>query len=242
MRIVAIVACPRTGSTVLSEVLGQHPLIKSYGEVFHHDRDTRKWFHGKTPGEQYEGHASEYIHRLAAHAQDEGKKVLVFKLMDYQAGEAWNYLETNWWNVTLLHTERNPIDCLVSSVVATRTSIWHGRNEDELSTSRAVDKLELDWKELEIAFYRARALRNLTKCREWCVVPVIYEVMSRVGVEHTANAIATRILKLEPFEFHATQQKLANKPQQDRVTNMEELKARYKGTLFENWFHSCRSL
>lgn len=236
--IVSVIASrPRTGSTVLAETLGQHPLIKSFGEVFHHEKETRKWFHtsGGGEGEPYSGKPDEYILRLAKQAEKEGKKALVFKLMDYQSEQAWDWLKTR--GIKVLHLRRNPIDCVISNNIAEKTGVWHARNDEDQKKGRIEEQIELDWRILESYFFRDLALTYFLKAEFKTVRTVSYEDMLAPDVAGAANKIVQRYYGLPAHEFKASQAKIGNTARQQKVSNWDALKNRYAKTQFEKWFN-----
>ena len=72
VRFAAVVATPRTGSTLLCEALAQHPAVLGFGEIFLHEEEERRAYHeaGCGDAEYYNGGApGEYLARLAAVAR-----------------------------------------------------------------------------------------------------------------------------------------------------------------------------
>jgi len=144
-----ILTAPRSGSTVLTRTLDQHPEIFCAGELFHPGDEiyhaewhfpfwgtkkkkgiSRKFFSITNYVNGYL-FAVNHIKRFYA-AREQNKKIRGFKLMIAHVKDfptVWNYMRQNNFKVIIL-TRRNTFREALSSFRARQTGVFHGAGID----------------------------------------------------------------------------------------------------------------
>ena len=221
-----IVADLRTGSTLLSTSLNNHPQIRSYGELFHPETfpdnqlDARDRF--SLTGREVVREA------LAANgAAASGFRAMIFLPMHSQPQwtDSWDALcERDELRVIYL-VRRDELAQYASILVAEQTRIWHPSPEDPVLHPENRPKITIDpqafrdWSRERAALFdqRREQLRGKPS------LDLGYETL----VSEWPAMIRTiqQFLGVDPLVLQPAKQKQEKRPLSEVVTNYEELRA-----------------
>lgn len=235
-----ILACGRTGSTLVQHTLNEHPEIEMHGELF---------YVLETPREQvlqiqaYQDgtDAALYLKDIVFGERDRQKqKAVGFKMIyfharkDNEARKAWNYFLVHK-DIHVIHLIRqNLLECIISDEVAKRNNQW---------------LLQKGCRPIEVAFFRIEPescrvfFENVFAWQEWVtrsfkdhpVMTVEYETDICLAFQETMNRIH-EFLSVTPCYAPMVLQKQAQKKTTDQVCNYDELKEYFQYTLFSEFF------
>lgn len=235
---IAVVSIPRTGSTLICEMLAQHPQILGFGEIFMHTEQGRRDYHKKGtfgdtrfyPG----GHKlQEYLDYLDAIARLEDKTKLSFKLMDYQEEKLWQLIAADS-SILVIHARRkNILESLASAMAAEKSGAWHGHTQEDIDRAARVT--------VSVPFEELRALDNRRAAMEEILDGIMNPrmIVDYNDLSRNPQACADRMFYFSGLRARVvsvTQKKLNNRPLSDRVENYRELRDEAEGTSLEKYF------
>lgn len=236
---VVLVSTPRTGSTLICEMLAQHPAILGFGEIFLHNEDGRRWYHKVgTSGDRryYPGpdKFEEYLAYLEAIARLEDKSHLLFKLMDYQEEKAWQMIESDQ-TIPVIHARRfNALEAVASVLASEKSGAWHGHTAEDIKKVEGVS-VQVTLEQIEEWHARNQALEDRFHRLRNPKIAIAYTVLRRDPAWVAEHAF--RFLELPPFPVKITQKKLNTRKLSDRISNYHDLKAAACKTPLDCFFY-----
>lgn len=237
MQKLIVVSMPRTGSTLLCEMLAQHPKVLGFGEIFIHEEGAREHYHKLTAkdGHFYRGpkkfHA--YMRYLEALAELEGREWLTFKLMDYQEELAWQMIEEDESIKLVYACRHNVLESLASTLRSEKTGIWHARDEQEVEKNKGL--VEVPESDLIIWHNRRVSLETRLNLLPNPRLKITYQELSL-----TPEGQARRMfdfMQLDHHDVKVTQRKLNVTPLSERVLNFEPLARKFEGNSISRYFN-----
>jgi LPS sulfotransferase NodH len=229
MKHFTIIGWPRSGTTLLSDALTQHPDVICCNELFHRDAATRKaedrigrpWNGSEDTAEFVES----FVWPLPFEATG-------FKLLYDQARNTnvWDYLESRC-DVVILHVVRdNTLACYASGKKAQTTGKWHSQIPlDQTPVTITPDEA---WYQFRLHDRLYRDVEH--RFRRHRVHRVYYEDLCD-DFAATLEAMYAA-LGVGPFDARPRLAKLATTPLRDRVANWNDLRAEFDGTVYERFF------
>ena len=227
---------PRSGSTLLIKAIRAHPAVRMYGELFQEELETRLAGIGAphdvyASGEDGSRFLSETIFR---DRDDPELSAVGFKLFYGQGREpgartAWDYLLSRR-DIRVVHLTRDdPLAAYVSLEEAEATGRWHLELDESAPPGPPV---RLD-PEACLAF-----LDELHSNRSWArhafrmhpVLELSYERHLDRGFAAGLHDVQA-FLGLPPMDLPALLQKQSDRPLEQRVTNLPEIRAALRNTV-----------
>lgn len=244
----------RSGSSLITEALAEHPEVRIAGEVFHAEEEGRRLafqaLNGTGPGGEREAQyyrdgvdAWQFLEEAVFYAPPgSGVRAAGFKMFYRHARRnpaekrAWNYLLANN-DVHVIHLIReNTLESYISLRVAFLTGEWE-RPKGANTQRKEQPRLRLEPKECEVYFNQEIAWRKWARESfgshpffeikyEKDVCARFVEVMNEI---HDFIAVPRR-------RARQLLEKQAQRPPRETVTNYEELKEYFRYTLYEDFF------
>jgi LPS sulfotransferase NodH len=228
----------RSGSTVLTRALQQHPAVRMHGELLTNSEDeaTRRRVHSVdgrwlTDG----GDGAALLEHVFA---PRGEAAVGFKLMHYHAASgpaatAWDLLRRDG-ALGVVHLRRDDLlACLVSDEVAQRRKVWHVDADRPLP-----DELP----PFPVSPERCRALFErvdhwIARTRDWFGDHPLLELEYARDLAADLSGAAARVfafLGVAPIAVDERLRKIARLGPREQLSNFAELEAAFAGT---RWAH-----
>jgi LPS sulfotransferase NodH len=244
----------RSGSSLITEALAEHPDVRVAGEVFHTDEKGRRLafqaLNDAGPGDKREAQyyrdgadAWQFLEQVVFHAPPQGGLLAAgFKMFYLHARRnpaekrAWSYLLAND-GVRVIHLIReNMLESYISLRVAFLTGEWE-RVKGMNTQRKEQPRLRLEPKECEVYFNQELAWRK------WAVESFSSHSLLEVKYERDVCARFVGVMD-EIHDFIALPrrrarkllEKQAQRAPREAVINYEELKEYFRYTLYEDFF------
>ena len=232
-----ILTAPRSGSTVLTRTLDQHPEIFCAGELFHPGDDIyhpewhfRFWGTKKKKGMSRKFFAiSNYINgylfavkhvkRFYA-AREQSKKIRGFKLMIAHVKDfptVWNYMRQNNFKVIIL-TRRNTFKEALSSFRARQTGVFHSERHIEIMEQKVYVNPPLLKKRVDELEAINRSILDLANGMDKLIIE--YEDLE--DWQNTLNKVFS-FLQVDRIDMQPALAKTSSSDWRDGVENFKEV-------------------
>jgi LPS sulfotransferase NodH len=227
-----ILTTPRTGSTLLYNVLDGHPMVRCYGEILHNeeymrDRECKKY--DKQMGELYDTDKTLYLKTFHCHPD---YPTVGFKVMySHLASEVVEYLQNT--PISIIHLTRNLFEAYVSRKRSLKYKIWH----IPVASNKALPDEQLTISPQECEKYFNDTTELMEKYKSLLgkdTFSLDYSQLSTKFVQ-TIKAIYN-FLHLPDHYPIATSKKSENKTMKQRVKNYDEIKDYFKDTCYTKLF------
>jgi LPS sulfotransferase NodH len=256
---------PRSGSTLVTLALQQHPDVRMFGEVFHVEFLNRliayRWGVTGRPSllrsrERTEAWVCTEHHDGAQFLDDlvygdpspDRPDAIGFKLFYDHArhgrtASAWDYLREQR-DVRVVHLVRaNLLECLVSTRTAELTNVWEV-DEDE-GTPGQPPPLRLTATECTEYFERLTTLRDRADGDLGLSHRQVLEIEYERDVHHDFDSTMRRVqhfLGVPAATLPMRLRKLSTRPVHERVANFAELADHFRDTRFRAFFEPSEVL
>ena len=235
-----VVGMPRTGSTLLTTALEQHPDVLMLSELFHwvtSERTGRHAFVWKGRRTAYDGKEDALAFLRRTVWSDHGKAAAGFKLFAEHlecpgTERLFERIRDEVQGLRVVHVVRNPLDCWASRAAATATREWEAtapseRNNLRLRANpRLVRRFLRDYERANTAMAQLFAGAGYLR--------VEYDDLATRFDETVAGVVA--FLGLRPCELRPARRKQRGVSTADQVENYAELRAAFAGTRFAALF------
>jgi LPS sulfotransferase NodH len=249
MRPFMVVGMPRTGSTLLTTGIAQHPEAKCYGELFHPSDYERahahalqvngEWIHFDPNRED----AIEFLQNNVFCERNAATKAVGFKLLgDYVYGPGSEKLllrmRKELPGLQVVHiTRTNYLDVLVSREIARATSQWvifTGSSEER----KTVERFSIDEAMARQFFCQ---MRQMDRFHEQFFGGDHYYKVSYEDLEHQYQATMNgtyRFLGLSPHTLTPRTVKQRTRPAEETVSNLRQLARTFANTAYGGYFRN----
>ena len=228
-----IVTAGRSGSTLLTECLAQHPQVVSYDEVFHESWVLDRWRRSIR-----QRHPAVYLDRFVYRWFPPSICAVGFVLHYYHCWtgsrrSAWHYLAQS--DAQILHLRRNPLHTLVDSRVARQIQIWNARSREEAQATREA-RVHIDHEEC-LAYFRSTD-------EHWAAVERMFGAHRRMDLwyEDLAENLDAQIGQVEDWlgidrrPFAPRTYRQVTRPTDQAVANYAQLREHFEGTPWIGYF------
>lgn len=237
MKHLVIAAMPRSGSTLLAEMLALHPAIMGFTEIFHDDWELRKKTHDRGVGDAglfaYEGgeygRPELYLDFLESVAARKRKSVLSYKLMESQCPGL--YAELPHRKAYIVHLRRENLVALCASFkIAQATDRWHATKEEHRAQVHSA-KVTVTAAEVEEWDRREKAqMEQIKRSR----IPAKAISYGEINADPNLMAnILFDLIEVAPMVLTPTQMKLNTRPLSEMILNIDGLANALAGTRFD---------
>lgn len=236
MKHLALVSMPRSGSTLIAEMVALHPATLGFTEIFHDDPELRKKCHHRGAGDNglfaYDhsayGRPDLYLDWLEATAALKGKSVLSYKLMESQCPSVFAELPRR--RSFIVHTRRDNLVALAASwKVALATNRWHSTKPEHREECASV-RVKLTVEEVEEWERREAAQLALLKATRLPVLTIPYREINNCP-ENVVKRLFD-LIEVAPCSPPQTQIKTNTRKLSEMVENIEELQDHLAGTRY----------
>lgn len=232
----AVVGLPRTGSTLMCEILRQHPAIVSAGELFDETSDGRLRVHKAAFQDDEFCHdirqrksVYTYCDSLTSKAHKCNRE-LSMKVLDMHSPHAWSWILNNC--KLLIHIRQfNPLESLVSLKLALRSGLWHVYKKEHLA-NRDMSPIRIEPKEIMDWCRRLDALSEILTTFPHRVMSFDLEYVSR-NPQQVADEIFLT-LGLSLTSINIKQMKIEDRELPDIISNIKELRDTLHGTRYQS--------
>jgi len=244
----------RSGSSLITEGLAEHPDVRIAGEVFHSDEEGRRLAFQALNGVEPDGEREAQYYRDGADAWQfleqtvfdaplgSGVQAAGFKMFYLHARRNpvekrdWRYLLAND-DIRVIHLIReNMLESYISLRVAFLTGEWE-RFKGTNAPRKEQPRLRLEPKECEVYFNQELAWRKWAResFRAHPFLEIKYERDVCARFADVMNEIHDFI---DVPRRRASQilEKQAQRPLREAITNYEELEEYFRYTLYEDFF------
>ena len=221
-----IVADLRTGSTLLSTSLNNHPRVRCYGELFHPDTFPDNQL---DEGDRFCLTGREVVREAFAAngAAAAGFRAMIFLPMpsDPPWADSWDALRDREDLRVIYLVRRDELAQYASIAIAEQMRIWHPSPDDpvlrpENRPTIAIDPQELrDWSRQRAALLQQRR----EHLRDKPSLDLTYETL--VSEWPAVIRAVQDFLGVEPVALQPAKQKQERRPLSEVVTNYDELRA-----------------
>jgi LPS sulfotransferase NodH len=226
-----ILASQRTGSNLLRSLLGSHPAVVAYGEIYLRDHS---WFESELGPKDCPELVAErdadpiaFAEKYVFRSHDASIKAVGFKLF-YQHAKEYDHALWRWLDqmpdLMVIHLRRqNLLKQFVSAEVAKATNVWRSNYTKEARMSHDEVALELDLQECE------RFMRSTRDAAEAACERLSHRQRLDLNYEDMTSSIdasmhrTLEFLNLEPRPLESQLRKQINRPLQQLVKNYDAL-------------------
>jgi LPS sulfotransferase NodH len=229
-----VLTYPRTGSTLLCNLLDNHPMIRCYGEILHDKENTRE----KELGDRDDKTKLKELHNqdikayMASLHYHPTRTIIGYKIMyDHLTPKVTEYLKDT--NIKIIHLTRNLLETYVSRQRSIKYKIWHlPIGAKELPD----DKLIIDPKDCETYFNHITS--NIEKHHQLLESRDIFK-LDYEQLNNKLDQTTQSLYKFLNVPYHkplAKTKKSENKTMEYRIINYESLWAYFQNTKYNYLF------
>lgn len=233
----------RTGSNFLRGLLNAHSEALVLGEIFKNPEAIEWGTDFQSPPEDalplYQSDPVSFLERFVYGEKPHWVHAFGFKLFYYHAQSEpwdaiWSYLQKNT-QIHILHVKRrNILRTHLSRARAVQTDRWVRLTKDKQN----LPSLQLDYEECLRDFTQTRAWERQFEAffKQHPLMDIYYEDLAADYSNQMAHI--QRFLELSDERIEPQTYKQANDSLEEAITNFSDLKARFAGTEWEEFFHS----